>query len=187
MHKFDPKHVDRLLREERVKDIAPERVLREAGLGDGHVFADVGCGPGFFTLPAANIVGPNGRIYAIDTQPEMLDALKGRGLPACVTPVECGEDRIPLDDGIADLALAAYVLHETRDTVIFLKEVRRIIKKGGALLVIDWKKQQEEHGPPMEERITEAEAARLIKAAGFANAAVSSMNQSHYRIVAVKE
>lgn len=184
MHKFDAAHVDRLLRQERIDAIQPERVLAEAGLCEGEVFADVGCGPGFFTIPAAAIVGPAGRVYAIDTQPEMLEALKGRGLPANVTPVKCGEQEIPIGEGTADLALAAYVLHEAANTTGFLKEIFRILKPEHRLVVIDWKKQQEEHGPPMAERITETEAAAFIKAAGFVNIVASSMNASHYMITA---
>lgn len=187
MHKFDPKHIERLLGDERVKDIAPDKVLIEAGLKQGQVFADVGCGPGFFTLPAADIVGATGRVYAIDTQEEMLDALRQRKTPLCVIPVRCGEHSIPVPDAVADLALAAYVLHEAIDKTLFLAEMKRIIKTGGALVIIDWKKQREEHGPPMEERVTETEAADFIKAAGFTDVKVSSMNPSHYKVTAIKE
>lgn len=187
MHKYDAGHVDKLLRQERIDSIEPERVLRDASLCDGAVFADIGCGPGFFTIPAAKIVGLRGRVYAIDTQVEMLDALTKRGLPANVTPIKSDEDEIPLDDETAGLALAAYVLHEAANTAGFLKEIFRILKSGGRLVVIDWKKLQEEHGPPMTERITEAEAAMLIKAAGFINITASSMNASHYMITADRE
>lgn len=187
MHKFDVTHIEKLLRQERVDSIRPERVLTEAGLAEGNVFADVGCGPGFFTLPASVIVGPTGRVYAIDTQPEMLEALKKRGVSANVTPVKSGEENIPVDDKTADLALAAYVLHEAANTAGFLKEIFRLLKSGGRLVIIDWKKQQEEHGPPMAERITEAEAAAFIKAAGFVKIVTSSLNASHYMITAARE
>lgn len=186
MHKFNPSHIDRLLRQERQDAIRPAQVLREAGLTEGGVFADVGCGPGFFTLPAAAIVGPSGRVYAIDTQPEMLNALKSHALPANVTLVRSGEASIPVEDRAADLALAAYVLHEASDTVAFLTEILRLLRPGGRLVVIDWKKQEEEHGPPKAERITEEEAAAFIASAGFEDITVSSMNASHYMITAVR-
>lgn len=184
MHKYDPSHVDRLLRQERIDTIRPEQVLQEAGLTQGNIFADVGCGPGFFTMPAAIIVGSNGHVYAIDTQPEMLEALIKRGLPANVTPVKCSDENLPLKENSTDLALAAYVLHEAANTAVFLREIFRILKAGGRLVIIDWKKQQEEHGPPMAERITEDEAASLLKAAGFTNIAATSLNASHYIITA---
>lgn len=186
MHKFDPSHIDRLLRQERIDAIKPEQLLREAGVAEGGVFADVGCGPGFFTLPAAAIVGPSGRVYAIDTQAEMLDALKGRGIPANVTLVKSGESKMPVEDRAADLALAAYVLHEASDTAAFLMEILRLLRPGGRLVVIDWKKQEEEHGPPKAERITEDEAAAFITSAGFKGVDVSSLNASHYMITAVR-
>lgn len=185
-HKFDPQHIDKLLNADRFKDIAPKELLASAGLKPGQVFADVGCGPGFFTLPAAEIVGTKGRVYAIDTQQEMLDALKKRNPPECVHIVRSEEEKIPLKNGEVDLALLAYVLHEAADQTAFLTEVRRILKKGGQLLVIDWKKLKEEKGPPIEERLTEEQAEGFLKKAGFTNITISSLNPSHYKIVAVR-
>src|SRR3989338_4846375 len=109
-HKFDPQHIDRLLNADRFKEINPRELLASTGLKAGYVFADVGCGPGFFTLPAAEIVGTKGSVHAIDTQQEMLDALKKRNPPACVHIVKSGEQSIPLKDKEADMALLAYVL-----------------------------------------------------------------------------
>ncbi|MBI5971060.1 MAG: class I SAM-dependent methyltransferase [Deltaproteobacteria bacterium] len=185
-HKFDPQHLERLLSADRLKDIAPKELLGSEGLKAGQVFADVGCGPGFFTLPAAELVGSGGRVYAIDAQQEMLEFLKKRNPPKCVHIVRSEEEKIPLKDGEADFALMAYVLHEVRDQIVFLNEVRRILKKDGILLVIDWKKLKEEKGPPIEERLTEGQTCGFLKKAGFLNVTTSSLNQSHYKIVAVK-
>ncbi len=185
-HKFDPQHIEKLLNADREKEIAPKELLASTGLKSGQVFADVGCGPGFFTLPAAELVGEKGKVYAIDTQQEMLDSLKKRNPPRCVQIVRSEEEKIPVKDAVADLALMAYVLHEVADQTIFLKEVRRILKEGGRLLVIDWKKLKEEKGPPIEERLTEEEACGFLKKAGFLNVSAASLNQSHYKITAVK-
>ncbi len=185
-HKFDPQHIEKLLNAERVKDINPKELLASTGLKPGQVFADVGCGPGFFTLPGAELVGAGGRVYAIDTQQEMLDALKNRNPPPCVYIVRSEEETIPLKDAEADFVLLAYVLHEAQDQTAFLKEIMRILKVGGRLLVIDWKKLKEEKGPPVEERLTEEQTEGFLKKAGFVNSLTSSLNQSHYKIVAFK-
>lgn len=184
MHKFDPHHIDRLLSEERSKEIAPEALLRDSGLSPGHVFADIGCGPGSFTFPASSIVGARGKVYAIDTQEEMLSILRKRNPPSNCVILKSEENRIPLEDSSVDLALLGYMLHEAEDKNVFLKEVRRILKGEGILLVLDWKKISEDKGPPMEERLSEDTVKGLLKDAGFGGIKVSSLTGSHYRITA---
>ncbi len=187
MHKFDPRHLERLLSEERFKNISPERVLREAGLKEGDAMADIGCGPGFFSMPAAGIVGSSGRVYAVDTQQEMLEYFKDRRVPPRnVELLLSGEYSIPIADSAADFTLLAYVLHEAERKDLFLDEIKRITRPGGALMVIDWKKRAEESGPPVEERLDADEAASLIERAGFSGVEVSSLNDSHYRILAAR-
>lgn len=183
-HKFDPAHVERLLSAERHRDIAPERLLREAGLKPGDAFADIGCGPGFFAIPAAHIVGEKGVVYAVDTEEKMLGRLRERRPPANVMPLKSTESSIPVKDSAVDIAFLGYMLHEAEDRPLFLKEVKRIIKAGGAVLIIDWKKKQEDEGPPVEERLTEEDVIGLLKGAGFEKAKVSSLNESHYEISA---
>lgn len=186
MHKYNPEHLERLLSAERYKNIAPEALLRKAGLKSGDVFADVGCGPGFFTAPAARIVGSSGKAFAVDTEERMIEALRGTSPPPNVIPVKSEEYRIPIDAKAVDFALLAYVLHETEDKVRFLKEIRRIIRPGGRFLVIDWKKKTEEHGPPRQERLSIKTSMGLLKEAGFASIKASSLNPSHYFILALK-
>ncbi|MBI5587623.1 MAG: methyltransferase domain-containing protein, partial [Deltaproteobacteria bacterium] len=167
--------------------IDPEKVLCDAGLKEGDFFADIGSGPGFFSIPASKIVGVRGVVFAIDTQKEMLLDLRDRNPPDNIVLLVSEEDSIPLGDSETDFALMAYMLHETVSMDAFLKEVRRVLRPGGTALVIDWKKQKEEHGPPEEERLTEEQAAANLKKAGFKVVSVTSLNPSHYRILAERE
>ncbi len=185
-HKFDPAHVERLLSAERDRDVAPEKLLREAGLEKGDAFADIGCGPGFFSIPAAGIVGEEGVVYAVDSEEKMLERLRLRCPPANVIVLKSAESAIPLKDSSVDFAFLGYMLHETEDRAIFLKDVKRILKDGAKVLVLDWKKKREENGPPFEERITEEEVIGVMKAAGFEDVKASALNESHYSITAVK-
>lgn len=184
MHKFNPAHIGKLLRKDRLGELTPEELLRSAGLKQGETLADIGCGPGYFAVPAAAIVGPGGTVYAIDTQKEMLEALKEQNPPANVVPVLSSEHSIPLEGGCADMALIAYALHEASDKALFLEEVRRLLRKGGHIVVLDWKKQEEEHGPPASDRLTEAEVEEILAKAGFRGARSDSLNLSHYRVSA---
>ncbi|OGP15476.1 MAG: hypothetical protein A2052_01215 [Deltaproteobacteria bacterium GWA2_54_12] len=185
MHKFNPEHLERLMSIERQLDISPEKVLREAGLKSGQIFADIGAGPGFFTIPAARIIGPETIAFAVDTQAEMLIDLRDRrNPPDNVILMKSEEYEIPLGDFEADFTLLAFVLHETPDKVRLLQEIRRIMKPGATLLVLDWVKKEEDKGPPLEERISDKEARAFVEDAGFDVIQLSPLNPSHYRIIA---
>src|SRR6476646_3323794 len=113
--KFDPRNRELLLSEERHSQLQPRALLRQLGLKSGDVMADIGAGPGFFTLPAAEIVGEHGIILAAEIQGEMLSALKTRldeqGLKN-VRLVKMSDTETPLPQQACDLVLAAFVLHE---------------------------------------------------------------------------
>lgn len=185
-HKFSPESIERLLSEERHQRLKPKQLLQGLGLGKAMVVADVGCGPGFFTIPAATVVGRTGIVYAIDVQEQMLRMLKRRTRRKNVVPIHSKENRIPLKASVADFSILAYVLHEATNRLRFLKEVRRIMKKGGRLVLIDWKKKRQQQGPPFDERVSVKEATGLVKDAGFSIESVGSLDQSHYIITALK-
>lgn len=184
VHKFDPQNIERLLSEDRLGGRPPEELLRASGVYEGMVFADIGCGPGYFTLPAASLVGPSGKVYAVDLQEEMLAELKKRGLPPNVLPVRSEENSVPIEEAGVDFTLLAYVLHEARDRHPFLEEVRRITRKGGRVLVLDWEKKKEDIGPPFEDRVSMEEALKLVSGAGFSVIDRGPLTPSHWRILA---
>jgi ubiquinone/menaquinone biosynthesis C-methylase UbiE len=139
---------------------------------------DVGAGTGFFARAAARIVGPTGEVVAADISEKMLDLLREKGLPKNVRPVHSQEYSIPLPDRIGDIVLAAFVVHEATDRTRFLDELKRLLKPGGRLLIIEWKKQAEEHGPPQDERLDENDLDASL--AVFRIVGRGSLNTSHY-------
>ena len=185
MHKFNPENIGRLIGKEREIELPPETFLVEQGLKEGMVFADIGCGPGFFSIPAAKIVGSTGTVLAVDLQEEMLVELQKRSSMQNIISIKSEENAIPIEDNKADLALLAFVLHEAVDKVAFLKELRRVIKEGGKALIVDWEKKEEDRGPPFKERLERGEAIRLIEETDFTAEKISSLcNGSHYCITA---
>ena len=109
----------------------------------GMTVLEPGCAMGFFTLPLARMVGPEGRVIAVDIQPDMLAVLSRRALKAGLAGrIEAREAR-PETLGIADLrevvdfAAAIHVVHEMPDPDRFFKEVRQALKPGGRLLVTE--------------------------------------------------
>ncbi len=169
-HRFDPAHADRLLSPERRQMQDPDAILGAIDLSPGMRLADVGCGPGFFTLPAAERVGDEGRVYALDIQPEMLARTEARAAEAGLASVQAmlsKEAELPLPDGAVDAALLANVLHESPDRVRFLAEIGRTIRPGGVLGVVDWLKEEMPMGPPLSDRLSPGQVEADLRAAGF--------------------
>jgi ubiquinone/menaquinone biosynthesis C-methylase UbiE len=81
--------------------------------------------------------------------------------------VRSSEAHVPLPDGIADLVLASVVLHEAKDRAAFLREARRLLKPGGEVAVIEFRKEAGPPGPPMVRRLSESDVAAAAGAAGL--------------------
>lgn len=114
-------------------------------LKKGDTAVDLGCGPGFFTMPMAEFVGPSGTVIAIDLQEEMLvrvqsklENLKDQSKAAKLIFHKCGEHDIGLDETVqADFILAYYMVHETPDRYHFLQQLRMLLKPSGSILVVE--------------------------------------------------
>lgn len=168
---FNPQHMDRLLNPERRKYLDPARVLSYLNLGGSQVLVDVGCGPGFFALEAARLLGPGGKVVAIDLSQEMLDACRRRAAEAGITNVETvlaeADDEFPVHSATCDAALMVNVYHEVDPTAGTINEVRRILKPGGLLLIVDWITRETPMGPPLSERVDPQDVTEELTAAGF--------------------
>jgi ubiquinone/menaquinone biosynthesis C-methylase UbiE len=119
----------------------PKKIVGEY-INAGDTVIDLGCGPGFFTIDMAGMVGDKGRVIAVDLQKEMLAKLetktRSKGVDHIVTPHLCPADGIGLDDGTAaDFILAFYMVHETPDQRQFLEQVKKRLKPDGRFLLVE--------------------------------------------------
>ncbi len=176
--------------EERKKWMDPEAILEDIGLEPGTAFADLGCGEGFFALPAARMVGETGHVYAMDINPEAVERLAEtateEGLANISVMTGAGEDDI-FCEACADVVFLGVVFHEFHDASLALRNARAMLRPGGRLIDLDWKKKPTEKGPPLEERVDEDMAVRLISKAGFKVETVKDMGPWHYLITARPE
>src|SRR5688572_18492808 len=117
----------------------PEVILRGL-VSPGDDVLDLGCGLGYFTLALANLVGPTGRVVAVDVQPQMLTRARRRaerhGLDDRITFHQCAPTELGLQ-GDFDFALAFWMLHEVRDRLRFLTEVHSVLRPNGCLLIAE--------------------------------------------------
>lgn len=164
----------------------PGPVLESAGIGAGMSVLDVGAGTGYWVLPLSEMVGPQGRVIAVDVEPLMVEDLRAlvreRGLDN-VDIVLSDELHIPLQDEVADVALLAFVLHEPPDPVSFLHEIARLLVPGGRVLVLEWHKRETEFGPPVEHRVSEDEARHVLETAGYSALPMPSPHEDLYVIL----
>jgi ubiquinone/menaquinone biosynthesis C-methylase UbiE len=181
--KFDIRLRQELLSEEREASLQPSALLHGLGLSSGDTVADIGCGPGFFTIPAAEIVGESGVVLAADIQGEMLSAVRSRAAEHGLTNihvVKSSDKGIPIPDGSCDVVLMAFVLDEVEQRSSFLHRAARLLKPRGRLAVLEWVKEQEVAGPPLVDRISPEELLADAHAAGLYLDEQRELNDQQY-------
>ena len=140
------------------------------GIAEGTVVADLGAGGGWFTIRLARRVQPTGRVYAQDIQPEMIGSIERRvareGLNTIVTTV-LGTASDPKLPGPVDVVLIVDAYHEMSDPVALLRNVRRYLRPGGRVGILEATKAGYGPGPPMEERVDPEIVIRDAEAAGL--------------------
>lgn len=179
-----------LLSEERRKWQDPEKILDTVNAPRDGIMVDLGCGPGFFTLPAAVRMGGRGAVIGIDASPKLLSICSRRlaesaGARADLILLELDE-MIPLMDESVDFVLLTNVLHDFQKPEMLLGEAGRILKSGGRIVNIDWKKEENEFGPPLEIRFSLEKSIDMLSSAGFSIQSTPDIGQYHYCVVAVK-
>lgn len=189
-HKFELQQKQKLDTPERRKTLPPKKLLEHFGIKAGDRLADIGCGIGYFTLPAARIVGKQGKVYALDIEQEMLAEIEKKLLSDSLTNVELVQvklNHLVLSNSTASCALAAFILHEVNPLEVFLAELRRILQPAGRLYIIEWDKKKTLDGPPEKARIDCKTLEALLAQAGFGVVEDFKVNEDMYAIVAEKK
>ena len=156
-----------LERPERESEEQPSKAIAALGVTAGQVVADVGAGSGYYTVRLAERVGPTGRVFATDIQPEMLDLLRARVTRARLDQVELvrsSETDPRLPEGRFDLILMVDVYHELARPQEVLRKLRAALKPDGRLVLVEFRKEsawvpiREEHKMSVKEARMELEA-----------------------------
>lgn len=170
-------------REEREREEAPARALAMIGVTPGSTVADIGAGSGYFTERLSRLVGPRGRVFAIDIQPGMLELIAARVRRDGLTNVTIvlGEPANPrLPAGSLDLALMVDVYHELGDPQAVLRHVREALKPDGRLVLIEYKGEDPSIPILPSHKMTVAQAKLEVEHEGFVLAlANSSLPRQH--------
>jgi len=117
----------------------PQKILRPY-IEEGMTVLDLGCGPGFFSIDMAQMVGKSGRVIASDLQDEMLQKvrakIKGTELEERVTLHKCEENKIGVSENV-DFILLFYIVHEVPNKEEFFSEIGTILKPNGQVLIVE--------------------------------------------------
>lgn len=189
-HKFDKNNRNKLDNEQRRQNMPPFKTLEMMGFTSGLDMADIGCGIGYFSVPAAEIAGSSSKIFALDITIEMLDEVEKRAKEAGVSNIRniiVDEYDLKLEDQAVEFALMSNVLHEIEDKKRYVSEICRILQSGGKLAIIEWEKIKGESGPPIEHRISYDEVVELLSENGFENFIKFAIGRDFYGITAIKK
>jgi len=136
-----------LERPEREKEERSSLLLKVLPVKPGDVVADIGAGSGYFTFPLAKKVGPNGKVYAVDIQPEMLALIRKRMAErkvANIVPVKGTESDPKIPDDAIDLILLVDVYHEFSQPYEMTRAMVRALKPGGRLVFVEYRLEDSE-------------------------------------------
>ena len=157
-------------REERDIEEAPDRAIDALDLKAGQTVADIGAGSGYMSIRMARRVGPTGRVWAEDIQPEMIELLKQRLAKeriANVTPLLGLVDDPKLPEASIDLMLLVDVYHEFSEPQKMLRGMRAALKPGGRLVLLEYRKEDPTIPIRLEHKMTVAEAKLEVEAEAF--------------------
>lgn len=166
----------------------PDAILADIGLKTGLMFVDVGCGEGFFFLPAARLVGREGRVYGVDADSQAIHRLEEKAAKEGLTNFKLKTGRAEetvFCDSCADIVFFGIVFHDFNDQVKVLSNAKKMLKPTGRLVDLDWKKEPMKLGPPLQTRFSEEQSSNLIVSAGFKIVQTKKQGLYHYLIVAM--
>lgn len=154
-------------------------VMRIAGIKAGMAVADIGTGGGYYVLRVAPVVGPQGRVFAQDISATALDRLRQRTQAARLTNVrfvQGSQANARLPEAAVDVALMIHMYHEIEQPYLLLDRLRRSLKPGGRVVVVDLDRPAQDHGMP------KALLACEVKAVGYELVTMADIAQGYVAV-----
>jgi len=188
-YKFDVNNSHKLDNEKRRAILPPHETLVKLGYKGDVDLVDIGCGIGYFSIPAALIAGKMSRIFAVDVSQEMLQEVENRAKQANVDnilTVKSEEYKFNLQRNSVSFVLICAVLHEIDDKDMFVKEAAEILKSSGTIAIIEWEMIENGNGPRLSNRLSSQNVTKLLEKAGFKNIIKIQIGEDYYGITATK-
>lgn len=170
----------------------PQQVLDQLNISPGMHIADIGSGTGFYSVAAGKTVGAEGKVYAVDVQKDLLDKLKANADNEGVRNIQTLWGNVELDhgtkirDNAVDIALAVNIFFQVEDNGGLAKELARITKPGGRVVVVDWTDSFGGLGPQPDAVVTAEQVTAFLESAGLKPAGEVQAGAHHYGLVFTK-
>ena len=184
---FNPKKLQILNDPRRLKDIPPDYIWDKLSIKQADVLVEIGAGTAFFCIAFLRHAKPS-KIYACDISEVMIDWVEENIVPKFpdITPVKTEGNSIPLGDAIADLVFMINLHHELDDPALTVEEAYRMLKPGGNIFIVDWKKEDMAEGPPTRIRCSPEDVKDQLVNSGFKHVRIFSELPKHFLLVGEK-
>jgi predicted methyltransferase len=149
----------------------PAEVVKALALRPGMTVADLGAGTGYFSRHLSAAVGSDGTVLAVEPEPKLLAHLRDRAereKTANVVPILASLDNPRLPPRSVDVVLVVDTFHHIDDRVAYFGALRRVLRPGGRVAVVDWEKRPLPVGPPPEHKLAREQVVDEMRAAGYA-------------------
>lgn len=170
------------------KFLNPAEVVAQTGLMQGEVVADLGCGNGFYVLPAAQMVGSSGSVIAVDVMEAKLAATVSIANQfgyknVRVVQADLAKPLLGIPANSVDMVILGNILHEISHAEELIKNVYRILKSPGKIMAVEWKKTATPFGPPLEKRLDQQKLEIMLMQVGFRKYKDLHADGYHYAVL----
>ena len=154
----------------------------------GEIVADLGCGNGFYVLPAAQMVGSSGSVIAVDVMEAKLAATVSIANQfgyknVRVVQADLSKPIFDIPAGSCDLVIVGNILHQISPQSGLISNIYRILKSQGRVVIVEWKKTATPFGPPIDKRVDQEKLEVLLMQAGFRKSKDLLADGYHYAVL----
>ncbi|HUT22342.1 MAG TPA: class I SAM-dependent methyltransferase [Candidatus Bipolaricaulota bacterium] len=169
----------------------PAELLEELQVSPGHSVLDLGCGhQGYWTFPLAQRVGKSGQVHCVDIDPRAIDNISRKSAELKLSQINaCRLDLENLSNcnlSAVDIALLVNVLYQIKYRNKLISMLASLIKPGGKLLLVDWKRNASSYGPPQELRVAADYLKRWLTRAKFEVIREMPLGDDHFANILMK-
>jgi len=170
----------------------PQKIISQLKILPGMKIAHFGCGTGFFTFPIAEKIGKNGTIYALDILEQKLEIIKSQAKLTGFHNIIAKRVNLEKKEGSKiekesiDWVIIVNMLYQNNDKSHIIREAKRILKKNGHILLIDWNSLDNNIGPEKRSRVSKKELIKITRKHFLGIQKEIAVGDFHFGLILIK-